>query len=152
VTDAIHVVTHDAALRNGSEFSWSPSGHFLALTAQRGMLMLNLDSGEVFDATPVLELHKDRYIDWLGAEWSPDGARASFTVSNAMNPPPSEIEKDLLLFDPEASSIRYVASWPWTGKGVYGWETAGDGYDLVASAEPPIFRKRRYQIPDGISY
>ena len=153
-TEATHVISHDPPLRNSTQLTWSPGARFLSVPAQWGLLIVNLDTGAVFDAAALLDLREPgRDIDAFNVDWSPDGALALVTVRNSLTPPPSDIETDLFVIDPDATSIRYVASRPPTRTpgAWFEWQRRGHSYDLVA-AGTPIYRKARYQVPASVNY
>jgi hypothetical protein len=154
-TDDTHLVTRDDELRNGSPLEWSPDGRFLAVPGQAGLLILDLDNGEVFDAGEVLELQTtERKIDFTEVTWAPDGTLASVELWNTDVPPGSYYETDLLAIDPVASAIHYVAtkpaarpSGPW-----YGWQPSGSGYSLAVLPGKDTFRKTPRQLPRGVIF
>ena len=154
-TDKTHVISNDPDIRNGSQLHWSPGGRFLAVVAQLGFMMVNLENGSVFDAGSQLDLHlPERDIGYFQIEWSPDGTVAAIDVQNRVTPPPSAIEVDVFTIDGAASTIRYIASLPpkSASDGAFEWQERSGRYELVASPEPPVFRKRQFEIPAGVIY
>ena len=154
-TDTTHLVTRDDELRNGSLLEWSPDGRFLAVPGQAGLLILDLDTGEIFDAGEVLELQTSpRKIDFTDVTWAPDGSLASVELWNTDVPPGSYYETDLLTIDPEASAIRYVETRPATpptGRW-YAWQPSGSGYSLAVIPGKDTFRKTPRQLPRGVIF
>jgi hypothetical protein len=119
------------------------------------MVILNLESGAVFDVGRVLDLHAPgRQIGYFDVRWAPDGTQLSLEVWNSLTPPPSEIESDLFSIDAARSTIRYVASRPPTRQAGawHEWQPAGSGYVLRLMGEHTTYRKRPDQLPARVAF